>query len=91
VKRIAVNIVKALLVCALLLYAGDWTIFRFRTARGTAFGSMQVDQFLATPLKGNKEEYDYLGTNAVTCARSLFPHASAPACWWLKRQKGHWE
>ena len=90
-KRIAIQTLKGLLMAAILLYAGDWAVFRIRDMRGSAFGTVQADQFLATPLKGNKEEYDYMGTEAVSCARSLFPHDSTPACWWVRRHKDHWE
>ena len=36
-----------------ILYAGDWVILRIRIAHGTAYGSVDVDQFLASALKGN--------------------------------------
>jgi hypothetical protein len=91
VKRIAANTLKALLICALLLYAGDWAVFRIRSARGNAFSSVQVDEFLATPLKGHKEEYDYTGTDMISCVRAIFPHSDAPACWWVRRHSQHWE
>jgi len=44
-----------------MLYVGDWLVLRFRVARGTAFGTVEVHQFLATSLKGNKTEYDLVG------------------------------
>ncbi len=72
-------------------YAGDWGVLRLRMAHGTAFSTVQVDQFLASPLKNNKEEYDYMGTVAQPCVRSIFPHDSDLPCWWLKRHKTQWE
>jgi hypothetical protein len=51
---------------------------------------VQVEQFLRTPLKGQKEEFDYMGTVAQPCARSLFPHSSESPCWWLKWHKIQW-
>jgi hypothetical protein len=74
-----------------VLYLGDWVVARFRVARGTAFGVVTVDQFLATPLKGNKVEYDLMGTAQVTCSRSIFPQNGSPACWWVERNKTHWQ
>jgi hypothetical protein len=74
-----------------LLYAGDWAVLRLRVARGTAYGVVTVNQFLATPLKGNKVEYDLMGTVQETCSRSIFPQNGNPACWWLERHKSHWE
>jgi hypothetical protein len=81
---------KVLLVAAIVLWVSDWAVFRLRLARGTAFDSVQVDEYLSTALKGNKQEYDYLGTAQVTCARAIFPHG-APACWWLRRHTTQWE
>jgi hypothetical protein len=82
---------KVLLVTAVVVWVVDWAVFRVRASRGTAFDSVQVEQYLTTPLKGNKQEYDYLGTGQETCARALFPHGSAPACWWLRRHTTEWE
>jgi hypothetical protein len=74
-----------------LLYVGDWAVLRFRIAHGRAFGTVEVNQFLATPLKGNKVEYDMMGTVRQTCSRSIFPQQGNSACWWLERHKSRWE
>jgi hypothetical protein len=74
-----------------VLYAGDWLAWRWRTARGTASGSVEVHQFLATSLKGNKTEYDLVGNFQQTCSRSIFPQGGNPACWWLQRHNSQWE
>jgi hypothetical protein len=74
-----------------IVYAGDWGVLRVRMARQTAYSSVQVDQFLASALKNSKEEYDYMGTVAQPCVRSIFPHASDLPCWWLKRHTTQWE
>jgi hypothetical protein len=88
------RLVRSVLVLVFLLvnlYVWDWVLLRIRVSRGTAFGSVQVNQFLATPLKGNKVEYDFMGTGPVTCSRSLFPQQGHPACWWLERHPTQWE
>ncbi len=85
------NIAKVIVVAALVLWVGDWAVFRLRASRGTAFDSVQVQEYLSTALKGNKQEYDYLGTAPENCARALFPHGGAPACWWLRRHTSQWE
>ena len=82
---------KALVVTAVVLWLADWAVFRVREARGTAFDSVQVEEYLSTALKGNKQEYDYMGTATVSCARALFPHGGAPACWWERRHTTQWE
>jgi hypothetical protein len=74
-----------------LLYAADWGTLHVRSARGTAFQTIQVHQFLATPLKGQKEEYDYIGDMPVTCSRSIFPQAGNSPCWWVARHTTQWE
>jgi hypothetical protein len=74
-----------------LLYVGDWLVLRVRVSHGTGYGTVQVNQFLATPLKGNKVEYDLMGTGPVTCSRSIFPQQGNPACWWLERHPTQWE
>lgn len=73
------------------LYAGDWVVVQLRVRHGTAYGVVEVNQFLATPLKGNKVEYDLVGTVQETCSRSIFPQKGHPACWWLERHKSQWE
>jgi len=83
--------IMAVLVLAAVLYAGDWIVFRARLARATAYDSVEVDQFLATPLKGNKVEYDIVGSYQQQCARSIFPRSGKPACWWVRRHTEQWE
>jgi hypothetical protein len=88
------RLVRFVLVIAVLfcvLYVGDWVVLRVRISRGTGFGVVQVNQLLATPLKGNKVEFDLMGTVPVTCTRSIFPQQGDPACWWLKRHPTQWE
>ena len=90
-KRYLGRAAVALLMLGLMLYIADWVVLRIRLARGTAYGSVEVDQFLATPLKGNKAEYDFLGSFQQTCTRSIFPHQGQPACWWVRQHSSQWE
>ncbi|MFY9912106.1 MAG: hypothetical protein WCF22_06000 [Candidatus Sulfotelmatobacter sp.] len=83
--------VVALLIFVLILYIADSIVVRIRVARGTAYSSVEVDQFLATPLKGQKVEYDMVGSFKQPCARSIFPHGGKPACWWVRRHNAVWE
>jgi hypothetical protein len=86
-----VRLVLVLAVLVGLLYVGDWVVLRMRASHGAAYDVVQVNQFLATPLKGNKVEYDLMGTVPVTCSRSIFPQQGNPACWWLRRHNMQWE
>lgn len=78
-------------IVVLVLYLLDWAIFVMRHARGHGTATVVVEQYLATPLKGEKVEYDYMGEAQVTCAEALFPHGSYPVCWWVRRHKNKWE
>jgi hypothetical protein len=44
-----------------------------------------VNRYLTIPLKGNKQEFDYLGSVDVPCSVSLFPQAGQNPCWQLRR------
>ena len=83
---------RYLLIGAALAYAVDWSVFELR---GPAMSTVTVQQFLKTPLKGNKLEFDYLGTADASCSRTFFPQYAAsawnPPCWWLQRHKTRWE
>jgi len=80
-----------LLVATLALYLADAVVFQVKVRRGTAYGVIAVNQFLATPLKGQKEEFDVIGTTQVTCSRTIFPQPGMPACWWLQRHAAQWQ
>ncbi|HEY0264160.1 MAG TPA: hypothetical protein VGC07_06525 [Granulicella sp.] len=82
---------QTLLIAAIALYGVDWAMLHVRIKQGTAFSTIQVHQFLATPLKGNKQEYDYDGDLPERCSRSIFPQAGYPPCWWLSRHTTEWE
>jgi len=90
VRRI-VQGMRILVVVLLLAYATDWAILRVRIAHGTAFQVIEVHQLLATPLKGQKEEYDFMGDLPVQCSRSIFPQAGNPACGWMARHTTEWQ
>ena len=90
-RQRTVRSIQVFVVSLLLVYVADWGLLRLRIARGTAFRTVQVHQLLATPLKGQKEEYDYLGDASVTCSRSLFPQAGNLPCWWLARHTTQWQ
>lgn len=82
--------VRVFVVGFVALYLLDWGALRVRIARGHGYDTVDVDQYLSTPLKGNKAEYDYMGSQPVSCVRSLFPHGETP-CWWLHRHPAKWE
>jgi hypothetical protein len=83
--------VLAMMVVAIVTYAADWLIFAVRAQGGNGYDSVQVQQFLSTALKGDKQEYDYLGTAQIQCAKALFPHGGVNPCWWQRRHTQVWE
>ena len=68
----------------------DYTVFVYHQRHGAAYGFVTVRQFLESPLKGNKAEYDYLGPVDKPCARAVLPHQETPPCWWLRAHKDRW-
>jgi hypothetical protein len=63
-------------------YAGDWLLFNLR---GSITSKVTVSHFLSAPLKNNKQELDYLGSEEVPCSVSLFPQGGHTPCWYLRR------
>jgi hypothetical protein len=63
-------------------YGGDWAIFKLR---GSLTSKVTVNRYLTIPLKGNKQEFDYLGSIDAPCSVSLFPQAGLSACWQMRR------
>ena len=86
-KRWAMRIVVGLMAAFIIIYFGDWAVFRLR---GSPHASVPVNQYLNVPLKGNKQEYDYQGTVDVPCSISLFSQGGQSACWQVRRNKNQW-
>jgi hypothetical protein len=72
----------SLLAATIVLYAGDWLVFNLR---GSVTDKVIVNHFLSAPLKNNKEELDYLGSEERVCSVSLFPQGGHLPCWYLRR------
>jgi hypothetical protein len=81
-KRWLIRLVVVLAAGFVLVYGGDWAIFELR---GSPQSTVTVNLFQTVPLKGNKDEFDYLGSQQQACAVSLFPHSGMSACWQLRR------
>jgi hypothetical protein len=84
VRRWAGWIAAALAGAAVVLYAGDWLVYNLR---GSRTETVEVSHFLSAPLKNDKEELDYLGSEEVACSVSLFPQGGHSPCWYLRRHK----
>jgi hypothetical protein len=78
-------LLRAVLVLAVAFvaaYGGDFAVFKLR---GSPQSTVTVNQFVTIPLKGNKTEFDYIGSMPVPCSISLFPQAGQTPCWQLRR------
>jgi hypothetical protein len=78
----------AVAAVSLVAYAADWTAYHLR---GSPKDTVAVSRFMVIPLKGQKTEYDFLGTEDVSCAVALFPQGGEDPCWHLKRNPNQWE
>lgn len=82
IKRWLLRIAVVLAAGFVVIYGGDWAIFKLR---GSPMSMVTVNRFLSVQLKGNKIEYDYLGSSQTSCSISLFSQAGQSPCWRLKR------
>jgi hypothetical protein len=76
------RVVVVLVACFVSVYGGDWAIFKLR---GSPQSKVIVNRYVTIPLKGNKQEFDYLGSVDVPCSVSLFSQAGHSPCWQLRR------
>jgi hypothetical protein len=81
-KRWLLRLTVVLMAGFVAVYAGDWAVFKLR---GSPSGKVRINRYLTIPLKGGKQEFDYLGSMDAPCSVSLFPQAGQPPCWQLRR------
>jgi hypothetical protein len=82
IKRWLLRIAGVLLGGFVLIYVGDWALFKLR---GSPRSTVSVNRYVTIPLKGNKQEFDYLGSLDAPCSISLFPQVGMSPCWQLRR------
>jgi len=85
------RLAKYLVVLLVAAYLVDLAVYAVRRAGGGGTAVVTVNTMVVTPLKNHRVEYDYAGTDPVTCAESLFPHSRYPVCWWVQEHKDAWE
>lgn len=86
--RWLMRVLVAVASLSLAAYAIDWSVYKLR---GSPHSTVAVSHFMGIPLKGQKTEYDYLGTTEVSCAVALFPHGGQDPCWHLRRNPNQWD
>jgi hypothetical protein len=82
------RVLAAFMAVVFVSFAIDWTLY---VLQGSPQSSVTVNQFMSVPLKGQKTEYDFLGTANVACDLALFPHGGETPCWYLKSHSNQWE
>ena len=80
--RWLLRVMVVLAVAFVVLYAGDWSVYKLR---GSPQGKVTVNRYVTIPLKGNRQEFDYLGTLDAPCSHSIFSQAGLATCWQLRR------
>jgi len=76
------RVLIAFAVLFVLVYGGDALVYLLR---GQPTGAVTINRFLSVPLKGQRMEFDYQGTTAQPCSRSLFQQGALTPCWQLRR------
>lgn len=88
VVRWLVRAFLAVAVASVVAYVADSLVYLLR---GSPTSTVTIQKFMGIPLKGQKEEFDYLGPAQVPCAVALFPHGDKDPCWRLKQNPNQWE
>lgn len=86
--RWLLRLLLAFAVCFVVAWIGDSATYYLR---GKPTSTVTVSRYMGVPLKGQKEEFDYLGTADVPCSRSLFPQGGNDPCWHLRRNPNQWQ
>lgn len=86
--RWSARLLLAMAAASVAAYAADWAIF---CLSGSPSSTVTVNRYLSVPLKGHKEEFDYLGASQVVCSVSLFPQGDKDPCWLVWRNRNQWE
>ena len=85
-KRLLALAVLSLLVLTLLVYAGDYVVFRYRVATNRRpYGQVTVYSYDAVAQKSGKTQFIFNPPQNQTCVHALFPHAGYVPCWYLQR------
>jgi hypothetical protein len=72
----------AIVAFAVISFALDWSIYKLT---GSPRSKFTVSHFVSAPLKDNKQEIDYVGSEDVPCSLSIYPQDDLMPCWYLRR------
>jgi hypothetical protein len=63
-------------------FALDWAVFKLT---GSPRSKFTVNHFVSAPLKNNKQEIDYTGSEEIPCSLTMYPQDGFTPCWYLRR------
>ena len=87
-RRLLVLVTFGMVGLAVLVYLGDFTVFRVRVAaKRNPYGAITVQRFDAVLKKNGKTEFFYDPPQPETCVHAVFPHDGFAPCWYLNRHK----
>ena len=86
--RWLLRVLVSFAVVTLAAFVLDFAVYKLR---GSPQSQVIVNRFLSVPLKGQKTEYDFLGTANVPCVVALFPHSGETPCWYLQLHPNQWD
>jgi hypothetical protein len=85
-KGTVVRIVGAMVLFALVAYAGDYVWVWYRVSKHlNPFATVTIQPYYAIHQKNGKTEYDFAPPESQLCVHSLFPHLGYSPCWYVKR------
>jgi hypothetical protein len=85
-KSVRFRIVGAVVLVALLIYAGDYFSVRYKIPKGRdPFSTVTIQPYYAIHEKNGRTEYDFAQPQTQVCVRSLFPHFGYAPCWYVNR------
>jgi hypothetical protein len=87
IKRALIRASLLLLALAVVVFAADYAVLRYRVARQSdAFDHVQVQRIYYMLQKNGKTEIIPGESEIQTCVRSLFPHLGYSPCWYARRR-----
>ena len=84
--KIVVRVLAGIAAVALIVYAADYTVLRYRMLRNLApYDTVTVRYYYQVEEKNHRTEYRFASAQSENCVNSLFPHQRLPPCWYARR------
>jgi hypothetical protein len=84
-RRLLQAFVVSLILLA-MVYAGDYSVVRYRVPYGRPpFGQVTIQPLYVIHQKNGKIDYEMGDPEIDVCVRSIFPHMGYSPCWYLSR------